>query len=384
MTTVYLDNAATTFPKPQQVIEVVSDCLNNYAVNPRRGRNRLVTRAEHELHLARALICEAIGCLDTQLVFVPSATFAINLVMQGLRYRPMDHIYLSPFEHNASVRTAQHLKLTRGINWSTLPIRADMTLDADAMRRAYLISPPTLVVVTHASNVTGDLLPIREIIELTHEFGGRVLVDAAQTAGLHTPRLSQYDYDFMAFSSHKGLYGMLGAGGLVIRNVLDLPDPLVYGGTGMKSEEVDMPSEFPERFEVGTQPLPSIISMRAGLEWIRQTGAETIRARISTLCDELVSQLDEMVEVQVVGRQSALGNAGLVSFTVRGISPQELNGVLDSAGICVRVGLHCAPLAHRTIQTLHKQGTIRVSPGFFNTSEHIQSLVETLRQVLGY
>lgn len=377
MSAIYLDNAATTFPKPDYVIQAVAGCLCNYAANPKRGSSPLVKLANQQLTLARTTLARHFGCSPDQLVFVSSATFGINQVMQGLPLKQGDIIYLSPFEHNAVARSAEHLRQSKGIEVRRLPIDRVCNLDIDEAKRWFAVKPPRLVAITHASNVTGDILPIKQVIDLTHEHGGRVLVDGAQSVGAYTPRLDEYDYDFLAFSSHKGLYGIPGSGGLVIKAEVSGLTPLVFGGTGVDSEAVAMPLSLPERFEAGTHSLPAIVSMRAGFEWLEQTGFENVRNRVSDLCGELVEGIDRMPGVRVVGRKSPYGNTGVISLAFDWISPQEVCAVLDAAGISVRAGLHCAPLAHAMMGTM-PNGTVRVSPSYFNRDDGIAVLMRVL------
>jgi len=377
MKTIYLDNAATTFPKPPEVIKAVTDCLNNYAVNPQRGRNSLVERATAQMDVARTRLAGLFGASAGQLVFVPSATYGINLVMQGCHLKRGDTIYVSPFEHNAVVRCAEHLRDSKGIQWRLLPIDRDLSLDSDKMCRAFEFDRPSLVVVTHASNVTGDFLPIKAIIDASHRYGAKVLVDAAQTVGCYTPTLPEHNYDYLTFSSHKGLYGMPGAGGVIIRNPAQELSPLVFGGTGIRSEEIAMPTSLPDRFEAGTAPLPAILSMLAGAEWLGSIGLEDISKRQTHLRKLLVSGLHEIYGVTVHGSNTA-DNIGTVAFTSNIYSPQELNVLLDDKGICVRSGLHCAPLAHQTLGTF-SLGVVRVSFSWFNVAEDINTLLRVLR-----
>jgi len=380
METVYLDNAATTFPKPLEVLKAVNDCLRSFSVNPRRGNNRLVAKANEQMDLARTSVAGLLGARTEQLVFVPSATYGINLVMQGCNLKKGDTIYVSPFEHNAVVRCADHLKQSKGIEWRLLPIDKDVSLDVEGMCRAFEFNRPSLVVVTHASNVTGDLLPIRAIIEASHRYGAKVLVDAAQTVGCYTPLLPENQYDYLAFSSHKGLYGIPGAGGVVIREPAEELSPLVFGGTGSSSEDIDMPTNLPDRFEVGTAPLPAILSMLAGVEWIRSIGVGTIAKKQAHMRSLLVNGLHGICGVSVHGSTTA-GNIGTVAFTSDFYSPQELSAILDHKGFCVRSGLHCAPLAHKT-QGTFPLGVVRVSFSWFNEDEDVRSLLRELRVTL--
>lgn len=376
---IYLDNAATTFPKPCHVVNSVAECLNEFAVNPRRGINPLVKKANDNLEVTRSKLSNMFGVNPEQLTFVPSATYGINIIIQGMDISPGETIYISPFEHNSVVRSVMHLKQENGINMKVLPIDENCLLDIEQTEMLFAVYPPRLVVITHASNVTGDILPIKEIIEITHSFGGKILVDAAQTVGLHTPKMDRYDYDFLAFSSHKGLYGIPGSGGLVIKDINELPAPLIFGGTGVNSEDINMPDFVPERYESGTLPLPSIVSMLAGIEWIERIGIEEIRTKVNTLKQKLLKGLSD-IDVKVYGQTSPHGNIGIISFNVLGFSPQDIDSLLDSKKICVRSGLHCAPIAHKKIGS-YPNGTVRVSPAYFNTEKEIDVFLDIIEQL---
>jgi cysteine desulfurase family protein len=375
MGAIYLDNAATTFPKPPQVTAAVDRCLVEYAVSPYRGTHSLSETATCYLEACRATLAGELVVQPSQVVFVPSATYGINTVLQGLPLKPGQVTYTSPFEHNAVARCLKYLTLAKKVRWRFLPMDRSGILDLEATRALFESDPPSVVALTHACNVTGDLLPIAVVTDLTHEYGGCVLIDAAQTVGILTPDHSALDYDFLAFSSHKGLYGIPGSGGLVIGNPSLTIDPLVYGGTGTASEDLLMPTGLPDRFEAGTHNLPSIVSMLAGVQWLAEVGKETVKDRINCLTSQLLVQLSELHEVQVYGHGQGICNTGIVSFTVLGYAPQEVAQFLSSRGVCVRSGLHCAPVAHGTLGTLPR-GTVRVSPGFFNTEEEIIALVD--------
>jgi cysteine desulfurase family protein len=375
---IYLDNAATTFPKPCHVVNSVVECLKKFAVNPRRGINPLVKKANNNLEVTRSKLSNIFRVNPNQLTFVPSATYGINIIIQGMDISQGEAIYISPFEHNSVVRSVMHLKNENGVTVKILPIDENCQLDSEQTEMLFAAYPPRLVVIAHASNVTGDILPIKEVAKITHSFGGKILVDAAQTVGLHTPGMDRYDYDFLAFSSHKSLYGIPGSGGLVIKDINELPAPLVFGGTG-NSEDVDMPDFVPERYESGTLPLPSIVSMLAGIEWIERTGIEEINAKVNTLKQELYKGLLD-IGVKIYGQTSPYGNIGIISFNVLGFSPQDIDSLLDSKKICVRSGLHCAPIAHKKIGS-YPNGTLRVSPAYFNTEKEINVLLDIIDQL---
>lgn len=381
MRTIYLDNAATTFPKPSSVVEAVTDCITRYGVAPRRGIHSLAREAEEALQSTAEELKRRVGAELGTVVFVPSATYALNVIMQGMDLGLGDCIAISPFEHNAVARCAEWLRAQRGVQWLLLPIKSDGTLDVDAFVRQLGRYRPKLVVITHASNVNGRLMPVVDCTRIAHQFGAKVLIDGAQTVGAYDSDFKHCDYDYLAFSSHKGLYGISGAGGLVIRRGEDTLQPLVHGGTGSASELLTMPDELPDRLQAGTLPLPSIVSMKAGSEWISQVGETRIRQHVQSICRTLMSGLVSIPSVKLVDGCSSDG-VGIVSFTSDMYTPQEISMILDASGICTRAGLHCAPLAHRTLGTLPR-GTVRVSISYFNTEEDAHSLLAALDTALG-
>jgi cysteine desulfurase/selenocysteine lyase len=380
MKPIYLDNGATTFPKPQAVIQAVTECITSYAVNPLRGTSGLIDIANKALDDCRVALAEEFSVSPNQVIYTPSATYAINLVLKGFPFNYGDVVYSSPLEHNAVSRCLHFLQITGRIRWNLLPIDSHGCVKEFDLVRQFSIAPPALVVVSHASNVTGDILPVDVIARVAHQFGGLVLLDAAQTVGLHTPSTRAIEFDFAAFSSHKGLYGIQGAGGLVIKHPqADILTPLAHGGTGTYSEQLDMPGEAPDRFEAGTHSLPAIVSMHAGLKWILKTGKSAVRAKISSLCDYLETELLTIPGIRIHGRKRTEMNVGMISFQVDGFSPQEVALYLSNKKISVRAGLHCAPLAHKALGTL-PYGTIRVSPGFFNEQDEIEEFVRVVRE----
>lgn len=383
MKTIYLDNAATTFPKPVEVTQAVYECIQEYAVNPYRGNNHLVRRANSAINACRESLSKEFGVPADHVSIVPSATYGLNFILKGYQLRPGANVYSSGFEHNAVARCLHDLVKFRAIRWNQLPISSGMELDESRLIREFQIHPPDMVVLTHASNVTGDLLPVSRVAYLTHQFGGVVLLDAAQTAGVHTPSSNDVDFDFAAFSSHKGLYGIPGAGGLIIRRHVDKITPLISGGTGTYSEHLSMPDVLPNKFEPGTLNLPATVSMLAGLEWLLKTGKEVVREKVRTLTEKLVCGLRSIPSVRVYGHADGVQNVGIVSFRLDTHSVQEISSYLDTNGVCVRPGLHCAPLAHQTLKT-YPHGTVRVSIGYFNCDEDIERLLELVEEMTKY
>lgn len=382
MNMIYLDNAATSFPKPPDVLQAMASFLERAGGNPGRSGHRLSIEAGRIVYNTRETIAELFNAPDPlRVLFTLNATHAINLVLRGL-LRPGDRVVTSSMEHNAVMRPLRELE-KQGVQISVVSCARDGTLDLAAMRRA--IEPGTrLVVVNHASNVVGTILPIAEIAQIAHDAGAMVLVDAAQTAGVVPIDIEAMRIDLLAFTGHKGLLGPPGTGGLVMNDNVDvnLIEPLWRGGTGSRSEFEEQPDDLPDRYESGTPNGVGIAGLGAGVRWIMQRGIEQIRAHEIELTQTLINGLWMIPGVTVHGTGDAVKSTAVVSITLTGHEVSEIGLRLDDEfGILSRVGLHCAPAAHRTIGTFPK-GTVRLAPSVFTTREEIETTIDGIRSIV--
>ena len=317
-----------------------------------------------------------------RVIFTGNATHAINLALRGI-LKPGDHVVTSSMEHNAVMRPLRSLE-KQGVRLSIINCAADGSLDARDLASA-VNSDTRLVVMTHASNVVGTLLPVTEIASITHQTGALLLVDAAQTAGAIPIDMQASGIDLLAFTGHKELQGPPGLGGLVIGDRVDVSkiEPLVRGGTGSRSSSEEQPDDLPDKFESGTLNLTGIAGLGAGLKWITERGIGEIRNHMKKLNQVLIEGLSSLPEVKIYGTLDPEQSVPIVSFTVAGKRVSEIGLRLDEEyGILCRVGLHCSPAAHRTIGTF-PQGTVRLAAGLFTTREEILRTVDAVKAVAG-
>ncbi|AAK80310.1 cysteine desulfurase family protein [Clostridium acetobutylicum] len=373
---IYLDNAATTFPKPDEVYNEVLDCMKNYAANPGRGSYDMAIKASHKVTETREIIAKLFNISDLfNVIFTCSATEALNIGIKGLLKRK-NHVITTCMEHNSVLRPISHLK-KKGVECSI--VRADQYGFISPKEIEKLIRSDTkLIVVNHVSNVTGTIQNIDEIGEIAHKNGVCFMVDAAQSAGVLNIDVEKSHIDMLAFPGHKGLMGPQGTGGLFIREGIKLTE-FKSGGTGSNSFSVDQPEFLPDRFESGTLNTPGISGLNAGIKFINSIGLKNIEKHEMELTEYLIRNLKNKDYVKIYGHE--LQNRGaVVSFNIDGIDSSDVAAILNVKGICVRNGYHCAPLVHEIIGTKNR-GTVRVSPGYFNTIEDIDKLIEAVVEI---
>lgn len=376
---IYLDNAATTFPKPESVYRAVDHALREVGVGPGRGGYGLGIAASRLVFEARELLAGFFGVADSaRIVFTHSATEALNMAVAGL-LKPGDHVVTTTMEHNSLVRPL-HLAEQRGVEVTW--VEGDHSGFVASRQIAAAIRPSTrMVALSHCSNVTGTIQPVAEIGELTKKTGVLLLVDAAQSAGTLPIDVRALNIDLLAAPGHKGLMGPQGTGLLSVAEGVELA-PLLVGGTGGFSTGLEQPAALPERLESGTLNTPGIAGLRAGVEFIQATGLAAIRQHEEALVMQLLEGLAAIPAVTLYGSGPAVARGAVVSFNLAGMDPAQIGYQLDhDYDIAVRVGLHCAPLAHRTIGT-YPAGTVRVSPGFFTTDQDITALLAALRTIV--
>jgi cysteine desulfurase / selenocysteine lyase len=379
---IYLDHAATSWPKPAEVMRAMAEFLKKAGGNPGRSGHRLSIQAGRVVYNAREAIAELFHAPDPlKVIFTLNGTHAINLALSGL-LRAGDHVVTSGIEHNAVMRPLRALE-KKGVLVAIVPCAPDGSLDPADVERA--MKPNTrLVAVNHASNVTGTLLPVAQIAQSVRRAGSLLLVDAAQTAGTLPIDIQAQGIDLLAFTGHKGLLGPPGVGGLVLGDRLNAGElePLVRGGTGSRSESDIQPEDLPDKFESGTLNGVGIAGLGAGVRILNEQGIEGIRAREIGLTRVLIEGLKEIPGVTVYGPVDLRGRTAVVSITVAGRRVSDIGMQLDEQfGILCRVGLHCAPAAHRTIGTL-PEGTVRLAPGFSSKEHDIHAALRALKRIV--
>lgn len=382
---VYLDNAATSFPKPPAVYAAVDDYQQRIGAAVGRGAYREAVEAQRIVDRCRQLAAHQLGAEGPQrIVFTFNGTDGLNLALMGI-CGPGNHVITTEFEHNSVLRPLRWLQDHHEVEVTILrPNPQGLIEPADV--RAQLRPTTRLVAVQHASNVTGIVQPVADICEIARQSNVLTLVDAAQTAGHWPIDLAQLPIDILACPGHKGLLGPLGTGLVYIRTGIGQQVRCYrLGGTGTQSEDDHQPEMMPERYEAGNHNGPGLAGLAAGLEFLQERTIVTVQRHEAELTGRLVDELRRLPGIRVYGHESDLPHVGVVSFTVDGFAPHEVASILDeSFGVQSRAGLHCAPGVHRFLGTFATGGTIRFSVGPFTTLQDVESAISAVREVSGF
>ena len=393
MQQIYLDNASTTFPKPQVVADAVYQYITHAGTNISRGT--CATSSENLVYMTRELLCDFFGAEDSKnVIFTKNVTESLNIVIKGL-LRGGDHVLVSAMDHNAVMRPLQQVgtELTTdnapadAITFSRIPCDAEGTLRLNALPQ--LVRPNTkAIIMTHASNVCGTVQPLAEVGSFCQEHGLHFIVDSAQSAGILPLNMQELHIDALAFTGHKGLLAPQGIGGLLLReHIIDEISPLIVGGTGSLSHTERTPRFLPDKFEAGTLNLPGIAGLQAALIWLKQQGIDKIRTHELTLTQQFLDglrQLEAQGLLRIVGKRNCNDRLGVVSIATEKMDIAELAFILaDKYAIATRVGLHCAPHAHKTLGT-YPTGTLRFSFGWNNTTAEVSVALHALKEVLSH
>ncbi len=379
MRTIYMDNAATTFPKPEAVYQAVDFFNRHMGGNPGRGSSKATLQAGSILMDCRDALADFFNIADSShIAFTLNITEAINIAIKGF-LRPGDHVISSSMEHNSVARPLHVINQHNGVEWTTVPCAGDGTLDPEDLRRA--IQPNTrMICMLHASNLTGTLMPVEEVGAIAREHDLLFVLDTAQTAGVLPIDVEKQSIDVLTFTGHKGLLGPQGTGGIYLRPGLNI-NPLKQGGTGSLSEYLEHPAFMPDLLESGTQNTPGIAGLLAGLNFIKEQGIDRIRSHEQHLCDKIIKGLKEIPGVTVYGPVESIKRTAVVSFNIHEMDCGEVSTQLDyKYGVVTRSGLHCTPLAHRTIGTF-ESGSCRLSPGYFNSIEDADIVIEAVHEI---
>jgi cysteine desulfurase family protein len=379
---VYLDNAATSWPKPESVYKAVDRTMREVGAAAGRGAYAEAMEAGRIVESARTAVSRLIGASGPrQIAFTCNGTDSLNLVLQGW-LKSGDHVVTTAAEHNSVLRPLTELQLRRQVQATVVPCDRHGFVNPDDIQRV-MTPKTTLVAVTHASNVTGTIQPVLEIADAAHEHGAAELLDAAQTLGHMPLDVNLLGVDFLAAPGHKGLLGPLGTGVVYIRETHhERLASFRQGGTGTRSDEQRHPDSLPEKFEAGNLNVPALAGLAAGVAFLTVRGLAAIRKAEGQLVERMIEQLRTMDRVQVFGPEDAADRAGVVSVTLAGYDPQEAATLLDATfRVQARAGLHCAPLIHKAIGTFEQGGTIRFSVGPFNTEAEIDAAVAAVREI---
>jgi cysteine desulfurase family protein len=375
----YLDNAATSFPKPEVVYRELQDYLRRDGANPGRGGHQWAVRVEKTLDDTRSLLARFFGMDDyRRVIFTLNGTDSLNMAIKGV-VRPGDHVVTSLLEHNSVSRPLKQLESDGIISLTQLPFSQEGFIDPDDFRRA-LTSRTRLVVLLHASNVLGTLQPVAEVGGICRRHEALFLVDAAQTAGILPIDMQDMQIDLLAFPGHKALFGPPGIGVLLVGQRVQ-PVPWREGGTGFDSEDPVQPRQLPYLLEGGTPNTLGVAALRAGLGFVTGEGLDRIRGHEQRLLTRLIESLRDNPKIRLYGSLDLSRRVGSLALNREGYTASEVGMILDNAfEIAVRPGLHCAPYLHRELGTA-PEGAIRISPGYFNTEEDIERCLSALEQL---
>lgn len=380
---IYLDNAATTWPKPEAVYQAVDEYQRRIGCSPGRSTYADALAADRVVLEARLAVARwlRVGPAD-HVLFAFNGTDALNMALRGL-IRPGDHVVTTMADHNSVLRPLRWLAEHYGVRVDYVACDSEGFVELDALR-SKLNRATRLVAVNHGSNVTGTLQRLEAIVDAVRRHSSAmVLVDAAQSLG-HVPLFpGEIGIDLLAAPGHKGLLGPAGTGILYVRPGLEEElVPLRFGGTGSRSDEDRQPDEWPDRYEPGNPNTPALAGLIKGIDYLEQRGLDDLRAHEVTLTQRLIDGLHAIPGVEVYGPKNAADRVGVVSINVKGLSPHELAAILDGQfHIQVRAGIHCAPLIHRRLGTLERGGAVRFSLGPFNTLEHVEAAIAAVGQI---
>ncbi len=378
---IYLDNASTTYPKPEAVYQAMEEAGRKLGVNMGRGSYHLAQKAFQMAEDARKRICQLVqGNPTAKAIFTPSATIACNQVLGGLRWKAGDVVYVTPFEHNAVMRVLHALQAQYGFYIEELAVDAGtLEMDKEKIRHQFLRNPPAVLVMSHVSNVTGAILPFQEIAAMAEKYQATVVVDGSQALGVVPVCLKNTFVDFYIFAGHKALYGPMGIGGYVDNSGKTLK-PVLFGGTGSDSLSLEMGQDGIRMYEPGSMNVVAIAGLLAavgeagmgGERWLQEE--QRLRQRLL----EKLSRIPEITVYPPTGQPSV----GIVSFNIEGYQAQEVGILLDEEyHIAVRTGYHCAPLIHKYLKDGQYGGTVRISIGRFTAEEELAYLAGALQEI---
>lgn len=368
----YFDNAATTYPKPECVYTSMDRFYRVSGASAGRGHYDLAQNAGILIAETRTKIQQLLHCPTKQVVFEPTATIALNIIIQGIVRSGTKNIYISPFEHNAVTRTLHSFERDGKIRVYQLSVTDNLQYDMQRIHYQFDNVKPDFVIVSHASNAFGLIAPVEEIFTLAKQYDAVTLVDMAQTAGLVDLNVGLNIFDFAVFAGHKTLYGPTGISGFIMKPEIELP-PVLFGGTGYDSANQNMPDSLPEKYEMGTLNISGIAGLHAALKWLEEQGIGKLFKHEIECRNKLLELLDRYPFIKVIGNYPCRPYVGIISCLIEGVSSDSAGNIFDRCGIAVRTGLQCAPIAHQFMGT-YPAGTIRFSTSYFTSEEDFNDL----------
>ncbi|HAA76954.1 TPA: cysteine desulfurase [Candidatus Latescibacteria bacterium] len=379
---IYCDNAATTFPKPPEVMEKATEWYTKYGVNPGRSGTDLAIEAEEMVRNTRTRLSQFFGTSGDpdRTVFTQNASDSLNIAIQGM-LTAGDHVITTDLDHNSVLRPVYHLTQYDGIESTYLPFDESGRISPDDLRAA--IKPNTkLVVMSHGSNALGTVQPVADVGRICREHEIDLVLDVAQTAGMIPIEMDAWNVDVVCFTGHKSLMGPSGIGGMVVRDGVEIA-PLRYGGTGVRSEHPDHLEEYPWRLECGTINLLGIAGLHVAQDWLEERGLDQIAADEHALTKKLLDGARDLDGVTLYGDENAENHLPVVSVNIDGMTANNVGTLLDvKFGVATRTGLQCAPRVHQRLETVSQKGTVRISLGPFNTESHVDTVLEGLEDIV--
>jgi len=375
---IYLDNAATTFPKPSSVYESVMKAMTVYGANPGRGSHKMAIEGARVIYETRELLAELFNLDDPmKVIFTFNATDSLNTAIKGV-LNSGDHVITTEMEHNSVLRPIKELEKS-GVENTIVKCSSDGTMDLKDLENA-INNNTKLIVTTHVSNLTGTIFPSEEIGKICKKHNIPYLLDASQSAGVLDIDMNKFNISFLAVPGHKGLLGPQGTGALLINSDIEIKH-LKEGGTGSQSSSLDHPNFYPDKLEAGTHNLPGIAGLNAGVRYILNRGIKSIYSHEKNLLETFIIELRKNPKIKLYGPESIEHRSGVLPVNIEGMDSSEVANILDSEyNIAVRPGLHCAPLAHKAIGT-EKLGAVRFSLGPFNKTADIYAAVKALNEI---
>ena len=374
----YFDNAATTYPKPKDVYEFMDNFYRNYGGSYARGSYNSENPIINIVSNTRAKMKEVLNARNKAVVFTATATIALNMIIQGLikKNKVKKNIYISSFEHNAVTRILEYYKNKGDIEIDILEIENNYSYNLEKLRYQFDKKKPDILIISHASNVTGVIAPVEELAILAKEYSSFTVIDMSQTAGLLNINLNLEAIDFAVFAGHKTLYAPTGISGFFIKESIEL-ETVLFGGTGYDSANLEMPNSIPERYEIGTLNLQAIAGLNASLKWIEQIGINNLYQKELENRNKIKKILKKYDFIKIIGDNEEANYVGIISFVIDNISSDSMAPIFSQKNIIVRTGLHCAPLAHKFLDTF-PTGTIRLSTSYFTNEKDFEELIMLL------
>ncbi len=382
MDTIYLDNSATSYPKPDPVIESICNFMQNVGANPGRGGHSSSLSASRLILETRELIGDFFGGRSPEeVILTQNITHALNIVIKGYLNKN-DHVITTKYEHNSVLRPLNRLKSEKNISYDFLPVSLEGDFDLNSLDKLKKDNT-SLIVISHASNVSGVILNIKKAIDWAKYNNIPIMIDTAQTAGTYKFNWQELNADFIGFTGHKGFMGPAGTGGLVIsKEMVEKTKPFIEGGTGSKSDLLTQPELLPDKYEAGTQNSPGIAGLNAAIKFINKKGIENIDKKIKDNYKLLHQGLSKIDGINIIGPNNLNNKVSTISLTFKDRDPAEVGFIIDkNYGIMARTGLHCAPLAHKTLGT-YPEGTLRLSPGYFTPKNEIEQTINAFQDVI--